>query len=178
MPTLRPLALTLLAAASLSAADFRGGLQLGLAFPTGDWKTLVDTSVGAQLDVFGVWSIHGGHSVRGKLMGTASSQKVQGNDHSVTVSALGGEYLYYVDGSPDRGPYVGGGVFLGQAQRRLELGNWARTSTKNGAVLTAAAGYQFNRHWSVEANYQRMRVTDDGQSVTLPAFAVVAGYAF
>lgn len=178
MPRFRTLMLLLAGVASLSASDFRPGLQVGLAFPGGDWKDTIDTSVGIQFNLTGLWTLSGGEVVRGKLGTTSSSEKVNGITNTISVTYLGAEYLHFFDGTPDHGVYAGGGLHLGQDKAEQSKGNESASKTINRPVFTAAVGYQFSRHWSAELNYLHSSVSLNGVSYSLPAFAVVAGYTF
>lgn len=197
MSTLTRTALLLLATASLGAADFTGGIQLGPAFPLGDMKTLTDSSVGAQLNLFGLWDLQGGHMIRARLDGTAASGKpksiptpagTQTLDGRVKIDAsigsLGADYLYFLNGSRDAGPYLGAGLAAGTAKISLELPGDARAQDYNSstAVVGLYAGYQFNRHWSTELTFRSARFKKTIQgfdfSYSMPALALVAGYTF
>jgi hypothetical protein len=198
--------LFLLATASLGAADFTGGIQLGPAFPLGDMKTLTDSSVGGQLNLFGLWTIDGGHMIRARLDGTAASGKPQSIpvpggtsqlNGKVSIDAsngsLGAVYLYYLKGSRDAGPYLGAGLAAGTAKISLAntTGNTSTTDYNSSTeVFGLYGGYQFNRHWSAEltfrsAKFKKSIVITNGTraasfdfSYSMPALAVVAGYTF
>jgi outer membrane protein W len=198
--------LFLLATASLGAADFTGGIQLGPAFPLGDMKTLTDSSTGGQFNLFGLWTIDGGHMIRARLDGTAASGKPQSIPSSAgnlklngdvkidaSIGSLGADYLYYINGSRDAGPYFGAGLAAGTAKVSLAntSGNTSTTDyNSSSAVLGLYGGYQFNRHWSAEltfrsAKFKKTIVLTNGTnsasvdfSYSMPAVAVVAGYTF
>ena len=197
--------LFLLATASLGAADFTGGIQLGPAFPLGDMKTLTDSSSGGQLNLFGLWAIDGGHMIRARLDGTVASGKpksipvpggtLQLNGEQkieASIGSLGADYLYYLNGSRDAGPYFGAGLAAGTAKLSVNTSGGSNTTDFNSstAVLGLYGGYQFNRHWSAELTFRSARfkknvgVTQNGVSknvdlsYSMPVLAVVAGYAF
>jgi opacity protein-like surface antigen len=193
--------LFLLATASLGAADFTGGIQLGPAFPLGDMKTLTDSSVGGQLNLFGLWTIDGGHMIRARLDGTAASGKPKSIPSpagpqtlngqvkiDASIGSLGADYLYYLNGSRDAGPYFGAGLAAGTAKLSLALAGNSNTTDFNSstAVLGLYGGYQFNSHWSAELTFRSARFkktigTTAGNldfSYSMPALALVAGYTF
>ncbi|NTV74633.1 MAG: porin family protein [Holophaga sp.] len=194
----------ILCAASLSAADFTGGVQLGPAFPLGDMKSLADGNAGAQLVLFGRWDLGGGHAIRARLDGTsakgtpgsfdtpfgkvANSARVEA---TASLGTLGADYLYHFDGTPDHGVYAGGGLAYGNNHVELGLpttaGRAVRGSESVGALAYGLyAGYQFNPHWSVELTYRASTFKKDltfGDSTgtfkySMPAVALVAGYTF
>jgi len=194
----------ILGATSLSAADFTGGVQLGPAFPQGDMKLLTDGNTGAQMVIFGRWGLGGGHALRARLDGTSAKgtpnsfntpvgKVVNGPQAEMTASlgTLGADYLYYLDGTTDKGFYAGGGLAFGSNHVELELplpgGGYYKNGRSAGALAYGLyAGYQFNPHWSVELTYRASTFKEDltvGNSVgsfkySMPMVALVAGYTF
>jgi len=182
-------ALLLLAAASLGAADFTGGIQLGPAFPMSDFKTVTNTSVGGAVNFFFLWDLDGGHMVRARLDGTSASGTAADAPVkvSVGVGSLGADYLYYFEGSRNHGPYAGAGAAYASTSAKLELqvpGLKISTfsDTYSSAIFGLYGGYQFTPHWSAEVAYRYTRISPNqtglDSSVNLPSLAVMAGYTF
>jgi hypothetical protein len=202
MKRINSLALAALAATTLAAADFTGGLQLGPAFTTGDMKTLTDGKTGATLVLFGLWDLGGGHAVRARLDGTAASGKPQnfptpvgniplnGTDTiGASTGTLGGDYLYYLQGSRDRGLYLGGGVGYTRNKVDLDIKNLGGTSLSIvGSEIAGSvgyglyAGYQFNRNWSAELAFHgsQFKLNKSGLdfNYSMNSVSLVAGYTF
>ncbi|BDU72991.1 hypothetical protein [Mesoterricola silvestris] len=196
--------LFLVSAASLAAADFTGGIQLGPAFPLGDMRDLANRSVGAQLVFFGRWDLGAGSMVRARLEGTSAKgtpkylnspfgtlTNADGVQITAATTGLGADYLWYLEGSPARGAYFGTG--LSYASNRVDLslpvasGGTNNTSYNSGGLgYGFYAGYQFSPRWSMELVYRASTFNKDidvkGQTgtfrYTMPSLSVVAGYTF
>jgi len=206
MTTLARAALLLLATAGLGAADLAAGLQLGPAFPLGDMRTLTNGSLGGQLVVFGLWDLGLGHGLRARLDGTSASGKPRSIPSSLGplvtdglfnvdagLGTLGADYLYFLEGSRQEGPYLGAGLAYGNATLKAEYldeatGNKnAITTRASSPVYSLYAGCQFTARWSLElsirdASFRKTFLDDQNRSVklrfTLPVVALVAGYTF
>ncbi len=193
----------LLGAASLSAADFTGGLQLGVALPQRDMRKLTDSSSGAQVVLFGRWDLGAGHMIRARLDGAASIGKPSsintplGNvstdgrvETTASLNTLGADYLHYFNGSPAKGFYAGAGLGYGSTKLELELpqtmGGLTLSRTSSGLAHGLFAGYQFSPHWSVELGYRASTFKNDftisGNTgrfkYDMSVLSLVAGYTF
>lgn len=202
MTLVRTLALAALAASALSASEFTGGLQLGPAFTTGDMKTLTDGKTGATLVFFGLWDLGGGQVVRARLDGIAASGSpssfptsvgavpmTPGDTISASTSTLGGDYLYFLEGTRERGVYLGAG--LGVARNKVDLDiknvggtglNIVGTQTTTSLGYGLYAGYQFNRNWNVELILHGSQFKHSEQGIdfnySMNAIGLVAGFTF
>lgn len=195
MPKPERLVLLLLASATLGAADFTGGLQLGPALPLGDFKTVTDGSTGFQFSLFGLWDLDQGHAIRARFTSTGASGKPRniptsagpaplGGDYEVTLNAssLGADYLYFFNGNAKDGPYAGAGAALARNGISLTLGNFSGRDTNTAADFGLYTGYHFTPHWSAELAYHTSRFNKAAGAVNLdyalPSLALVGGYTF
>ena len=199
MTALPKLALALLATATLSAGDFTGGLQLGPAFPMSDMKSLTDSQLGLNLVLFGLFDLGGGHCIRPRLDGISASGhpdsipspagplQLDGDIRiTATSGGLGADYLYYLDGSRARGPYLGGG--LGFVSNRIEFAvglpgvDLTKEYSSGSLAFGLYGGYQFNRRWQAELAFRSSQFDKTIAGVkfhySLPALALSAGYTF
>jgi opacity protein-like surface antigen len=194
------LAAILLAGPALAAADLGWGLQLSLAAPVGDLKTLANNSTGGDLKGFCLVDLGKGSTIRPQIDALSFSGKpstvptpygtlqMNGASATATMASLGADYLYFLAGDPTQaGVYGGGGVDLSVNTVKLSNSSNSVSSTASKAAYSLVLGYQFNAHWNVEGSYRYSNwSTSDwtlsGQplniSYTLPTYLVGAGYRF
>lgn len=164
-----------LAAAALSAQDVHFGLAAGLSLPTGDLKTYTDNRTGFSLGAHALVDLGDGHTLRPRLDYTSFSEKT--GFYKLAQTAFSVDYLYFMNGKPNEGVYLGAG--LGLASNKYSASNldydpptYNRTNTK--PVFTVTAGYQFNDQWGAELRYHGSRFTDEYDTTTSVNFITAA----
>lgn len=161
----RALALTLVALATpaLSGQEAtRFGLQAGLAIPQTDLKDAVDSKTGFNIGAQVTFDLRGGHMLRPRLDYTwfpDYSQSIAGDSITIklTRTALGLDYLYFVDGKP-QGLYLTAGLAAVQWKMEIDvtllgIGSGSNSDTTNKLALAAGLGYQFNPTVGADLRY-------------------------
>jgi len=191
---------------SLSAAETTHGGQVSLAFPTGDMKDRFQAKTGFTLGLNSVVDFKNGHALRPRLDFMQSAGKQQAFEVSIPASgspfqvlfftggatvkttalSVGVDYLYYVSGATDQGLYLvaGTGVSFNRATLNVAAlaGGGLATAYGSGTLrstapyLNAGLGYQFNKHFGVEAGYRFTRIAS--QDMTLSVHGAAAGQPF
>ena len=155
------------------------GLAGGLAFPTGDAGTLMDSKVGFNGGVFLLVPMSGGNLLRPRLdfyqssvtASYAGSLDYPGGQSQATLSqtyklssvSVGVDYLVYFGDEKKKGVYLllGGGM----ASNRYSVSDsegFPSETASNGYVitstkpyLTVGLGYQFNHAMGLELTYRQ-----------------------
>ncbi|MDR3671174.1 MAG: outer membrane beta-barrel protein [Holophaga sp.] len=198
--SLRSLLGILLAGSALGAADLSWGLQLSMAAPVGDLKSMTNSNLGGDLKGYGLVDLGQGHTLRPQLDALAFSGKpgtlatpygnlkLNNGTIDVTMASLGADYLYFINGDPGKaGAYGGAGMDVSVNKVKVSNSATSVNATSTKAAYSLVGGYQFNAHWNVEASYRYSSwATSDwtlnqqpiSLRYTLPTYLLGAGYRF
>ena len=192
-PAFALLALLTLTAPALHAGDIKYALEFGLAVPTSDLKDIVDSNTGLGLGFQMLIPVVGGHVFRPRLdvLGFSgdstyfsTARGIASARQKVTEVSLGLDYLYFFKGGMRNGAYLlaGAGVSdntVSAAPFGIGLSEQSQDSTKGYFAL--GGGYQFNRHWGLEARYNGtlgQAINNSYDNLNLSSYNVMGSYRF
>jgi hypothetical protein len=167
--TLAATAFPLLAAHSMQAADVPSGVLVGLAAPTGGFKDVMGSVLGAGLGYNVLEDFGGGLGPRPTVEAWASKRtgSITLNNVSLkgsleaSMAHMGADYLYGVGGSLERGFYLLGG--MGLSLNEVKVSGSIENQTSSASEKTtkpyfrAGVGYQFKNWFGTELNYSTTR---------------------
>jgi hypothetical protein len=137
-------------AVSLSAQDFRLGVQGAVSVPTGDLND--NASMGLQLGGHVRMDLRGGHGLMGRADLTFYGQN---NSISVNDLAVAVDYTYHVE-RRQQGFYV----LAGLSQQNFHTSFPGSSRNDNGLGIDLGAGYDLDRHLGLQARYTSNSFTD------------------
>jgi len=192
--------LAALTAPALQASDLTFGAHAGLALPTGDLKTEVDSAARPTLGLHMNVAFGGGHVLRPRLELTGFSKTESASaaigsvqrETRVKMTTVGADYLYYLEGNASRGLYglAGAGLCASKVSSEFNvtsiLGNGSKTDSFSSTkpYFSFGAGYQFNKHWGTEVRFNLAKhhtdATDTAPEVSgnLNTITAVATFRF
>ena len=190
---LAALALMVAAGPVLRAEDTKYGLQFGLASATGSVTDQTGIKNMAGIGLHMVVPIAEGQAIRPRLEVWSGSREktynfVGQSEEKVTTTfsttLLGADYLYFLNGTQDRGPYLLAGVGLSSNHAEVKdqqdgtSSTWSGTATKPAIAL--GAGYQLGRSWGLEARYGNttFKDSDTGMSSYINTVSFSATFRF
>ena len=159
------LALLVTATPALHAIEPNYGFQFGLASTTGDLSEKAEIKTMAGIGLHMVLPVASDQAVRPRLDFWSGSKEVTvvSGPASVTTKVsfstflVGADYLYFLQGGRDQGPYLLGGLGLSSNSATLELNVNGVAVKDSGSctkpAYTLGAGYQLGRRWGLEARY-------------------------
>ena len=181
------LAMLALAGPAFAAKDVTFGLQFGLAVPTSDLKTFLSLNDLGTAELGGGFGLNlqvdlnNGHVLRPRLETWAfQGQKTGFVTPKASLTSLGVDYLYFLEGSMNKGAYGVAGAGFSSNHLSAETLFQTVSGTSNKASYTLGGGYQFNSKWGLEARYTGTTYSKYGlkNSLDLGFVAVVASYRF
>jgi opacity protein-like surface antigen len=174
------LPLLALVAAPAFAQGVHFGLQAGISLPQGDVKDAVDSKMGLSIGLNLGVELNGGHVLRPRLdyTSTKGTPADLGIDHTVTTTAIGADYNYFVSGKAAEGFYLIGGLGFATTKSELSAFGMSVSESKSAMSLALGGGYQFNSLVGMELRYTTTKPDFDGESIKNDAINLGVTFRF
>jgi len=166
-------ALMLAVAASLQAESFRYGVQGLVNVPMGDLGDFVDSKPGPGIGIHATFDFWDGHMLRPRLDYNAWPEATLTSvQQTATCLSLGGDYLYFFAGKPERlYVTVGASAIQWSLEQKSSVAAGTRNTTKLG--VAAGVGYQWNATLGTELRWVHSSINSSFQADTLQAGVTV-----